>query len=169
MRKTIVILFAVFALGAATDASAKLMVTRQCGTLSCINSRQLQNLKHARYVCNYGRHQTRRWNCAAVKWLKREYEQTQAVLHPVVPSDLSAWLCIHRYEGAWTSNTGNGYYGGLQMDSGFMARYGSDFEARWGTADNWPSWAQLTAARRARDSGRGYGPWPNTARFCGLL
>ena len=27
-----------------------------------------------------------------------------------------AFLCIHRYEGAWNSNTGNGYYGGLQMD-----------------------------------------------------
>ena len=28
----------------------------------------------------------------------------------------SGWLCIHRYEGAWNSATGNGYYGGLQMD-----------------------------------------------------
>ena len=40
-----------------------------------------------------------------------------------------AWLaadfsCIHRYEGAWTSNTGNGYYGGLQMDLEFQRLYG---------------------------------------------
>jgi len=47
--------------------------------------------------------------------------------------------------------------------------YGSEFVGRWGTADNWPAWAQLEAAARAHDSGRGFTPWPNTARFCGLL
>ena len=67
-----------------------------------------------------------------------------------------------------TSNTGNGYYGGLQMDWRFMQRYGPEFVARWGTADNWPVWAQLEAAARAHDSGRGFTPWPNTARACGL-
>ena len=80
-----------------------------------------------------------------------------------------AFLCIHHYEGAWSANTGNGYYGGLQMDRGFMQRYGAEFIDRWGTADNWPAWAQLEAAARAHDSGRGFTPWPNTARFCGLL
>jgi len=24
-------------------------------------------------------------------------------------------LCIHRHEGAWNANTGNGYYGGMQF------------------------------------------------------
>ncbi len=51
----------------------------------------------------------------------------------------------------------------------FQSRYASDFVGRWGTADNWPAWAQLEAAARAHDSGRGFTPWPNTARFCGLL
>jgi hypothetical protein len=89
---------------------------------------------------------------------------------PPVPAFLEhAFACIHRYEGAWTANTGNGYYGGLQMDIGFQSRYGSDYVRRWGTADNWPAWAQLTAAVRAYRSGRGFGPWPNTARACGLL
>jgi hypothetical protein len=93
-------------------------------------------------------------------------EQRQAQL----PAWLAqALLCIHRYEGAWTSNTGNGYYGGLQMDYGFMRRYGAEFVRRWGTADNWPVWAQLAAAARAHGSGRGFSPWPNTARVCGLL
>jgi hypothetical protein len=81
----------------------------------------------------------------------------------------SDWACIHRFEGAWNSNTGNGYYGGLQMDVQFQSSYGSEFMARWGTADKWPVWAQVTAANRAKNSGRGYGPWPTTARFCGLL
>jgi hypothetical protein len=80
-----------------------------------------------------------------------------------------AFLCIHRYEGAWDADTGNGYYGGLQMDRGFMAAYGADFARRWGTADAWPRWAQLEASVRAYSSGRGFRPWPNTARLCGLL
>jgi hypothetical protein len=82
---------------------------------------------------------------------------------------LQAFLCIHSFEGAWTSNTGNGYYGGLQMDQRFMSLYGPQFEARWGTADHWPVWAQLEAAARAHASGRGFTPWPNTARACGLI
>jgi hypothetical protein len=89
---------------------------------------------------------------------------------PPVPAFLEqAFTCIHRYEGAWTANTGNGYYGGLQMDRPFQSRYGADYVRRWGTADNWPAWAQLIAAVRAYRSGRGFGPWPNTARACGLL
>ena len=82
---------------------------------------------------------------------------------------LRAFLCIHHFEGAWNSNTGNGYYGGLQMDRRFMGLYGPQFVARWGTADHWPAWAQLEAAARAHESGRGFTPWPNTARACGLL
>jgi hypothetical protein len=87
-----------------------------------------------------------------------------------IPASLNAsFLCIHRYEGAWNANTGNGYYGGLQMDLTFQGRYGADFLRLWGTADNWPPWAQLQAAVRAYQSGRGFYPWPNTARACGLL
>jgi Transglycosylase-like domain len=78
------------------------------------------------------------------------------------------WICIHNYEGDWNANTGNGYYGGLQMDYDFMQAYGGEFLQRWGTADNWPVWAQVTAANRAKYS-YGYSPWPNTARMCGLL
>lgn len=89
---------------------------------------------------------------------------------PAVPAWLyQAFLCIHRYEGAWTSNTGNGYYGGLQMDLGFQQAYGGGYLARFGTADNWPPDAQIEVAARAYESGRGFGPWPNTARACGLV
>lgn len=87
-------------------------------------------------------------------------------------------LCIHggvsygaRYgtgEGAWNANTGNGYYGGLQMDYSFMQAYGPSFLRRWGTADHWPVWAQLQAGRNGYRA-RGWYPWPNTARACGLL
>jgi len=88
-----------------------------------------------------------------VRWFRRLY---------------SKWECIHGHEGAWDSATGNGYYGGLQMDYSFQSAYGPEFLARWGHAGNWPVWAQLRAAERAYDSGRGFGPWPNTRLMCGL-
>jgi hypothetical protein len=98
-------------------------------------------------------------------------------------NDVSAWLCIHHYEGAWNARTGNGYYGGLQMDMGFQSTYGPEYLYHGGhtvTADKWPSWIQIKVARRARDGwynphnhtsykARGYYPWPNTARACGLI
>lgn len=104
-------------------------------------------------------------------WQRRSASAALGVtLHePGIPAWLhDSFQCIHRFEGAWTSNTGNGYYGGLQMDLEFQGLYGPEFLARWGTADNWPAWAQLQAAVRAYQSGRGFTPWPNTARFCGL-
>jgi hypothetical protein len=89
---------------------------------------------------------------------------------PAVPARLhDSFMCIHRFEGAWNSNTGNGYYGGLQLDLGFQSSYGPEFLDRWGTADRWPVWAQLQVAVRAYRAGRGFGPWPNTARVCGLV
>jgi len=106
-------------------------------------------------------------------WQRRLAAATVQVLRfgrPSIPSALNtAFLCIHHYEGGWSSNTGNGYYGGLQMDIGFQRSYGSDYLTRWGTADNWPAWAQLQVAARAYRSGRGFYPWPNTARACGLM
>jgi hypothetical protein len=89
------------------------------------------------------------------------------------PPRLRAWLCIHRYERnpnqGWATATGNGYYGGLQMDLSFQRTYGSDLLRRKGTANRWTALEQIWVAERAYRSGRGFYPWPNTARFCGLL
>ena len=78
-----------------------------------------------------------------------------------------AWMCIHGREGAWNDPNGP-YHGGLQMDSGFMATYGGDLLKRYGTADHWPPAAQVAVAERAFRA-RGFKPWPNTARACGVL
>jgi hypothetical protein len=84
------------------------------------------------------------------------------------PPHRSAWLCIHRYEGSW--NDGGGpYYGGLQMDWGFMHAYGGWLLATRGTADHWTPLQQMWVAERAYRAGRGFFPWPNTARMCGLI
>lgn len=73
---------------------------------------------------------------------------------------IGKWYRVHVCEGSWNANTGNGYYGGLQMDHSFQRSYGWEFISWWGTANNWPAWAQMTAAERAYRSGRGFGPWP---------
>ena len=89
------------------------------------------------------------------------------------PPRLRQWLCIHRYERhprqGWATATGNGYYGGLQMDLGFQRTYGPELLRRKGTANNWTALEQIWVAERAYRSGRGFHPWPNTARACGLL
>jgi hypothetical protein len=103
-------------------------------------------------------------------WQRRAHRARRRAAHP---PHLSAWLCIHRYERnpaqGWATRTGNGYYGGLQMDLGFQRRYGSHLLHRKGTADRWTRLEQMWVAERAYRAGRGFYPWPNTARACGLL
>jgi len=78
-----------------------------------------------------------------------------------------AFQCIHRYEAGWGAQTGNGYYGGLQMDRSFMRAYGPEFLRAIGTANHWPRSVQITVAIRGYLE-RGFQPWPNTRRACGL-
>jgi hypothetical protein len=84
------------------------------------------------------------------------------------PAHRGAWMCIHRYEGSWRDD-GGPYYGGLQMDLGFQEHYGRML-LRWkGTANHWTPLEQMWIAERAYSAGRGFYPWPNTARSCGLI
>ena len=85
------------------------------------------------------------------------------------PPNLREWECIHRGEASWNANTGNGYYGGLQMDVQFQRTYAPRFLLRKGMADRWTRLEQIWVAERARRSGRGFYPWPNAARICGLI
>ncbi len=84
------------------------------------------------------------------------------------PPRLAAWECIHRFEGSWTDR-GSPYYGGLQMDLTFQRRYGGYLLRTKGTADRWTPLEQMWVAERAYRSGRGFYPWPSTARTCGLI
>jgi hypothetical protein len=87
--------------------------------------------------------------------------------HAQNPPHKRQWLCIHRYEGAWT-DPNPPYFGGLQMDYSFMATYGRHLLRTKGTADRWTPLEQMWVAERAYRT-RGFYPWPNTARYCGLL
>jgi hypothetical protein len=98
-------------------------------------------------------------------WKKRA---ARVVREARTPPRLAAWRCIHRYEGSWRDR-GAPYYGGLQMDVSFQRHYGGYLLRTKGTADRWTPLEQIWVAERAYRSGRGFYPWPNTARACGLL
>ena len=51
----------------------------------------------------------------------------------------------------------------------FQRLYGGHLLRRKGTADRWTPLEQMWVAERAYRSGRGFYPWPNTARYCGLI
>lgn len=83
---------------------------------------------------------------------------------------LADWLCIAHYESSTTWNIRGGtYWGGLQMDVGFMNTYGGDMIRKYGGryADAWSPHDQMVVAERAYQT-RGFEPWPNTSRDCGL-
>jgi hypothetical protein len=84
------------------------------------------------------------------------------------PPHKRGWLCIHRFEGSW-GDSGDPYWGGLQMDRSFMRTYAPAALLRRGWANRWTPLEQMWVAERAHRSGRGYWPWPNTARYCGLI
>ena len=84
------------------------------------------------------------------------------------PPHLAAWRCIQRHEGRW-NDPNPPYYGGLQMDLGFQRTYGAYLLRRKGTANKWTPLEQMWVAARAVRSGRGFYPWPNAARICGLI
>lgn len=115
-----------------------------------------------------------RWQVIA-RWLGSRSERVRADERPLserIPN-YSAWMCIAKHEagpehGGWRANTGNGYYGGLQMDRQFQQTYAPRLYREKGTADNWTAEEQMRTAERARAT-RGFHPWPNTARTCGLI
>jgi hypothetical protein len=84
------------------------------------------------------------------------------------PPHLRAWICIHGYEGSWQDPNAP-YFGGLQMDLTFQRQYGPRLLRNKGTADHWTRFEQMWVAERAHRSGRGFYPWPLTARRCGLI
>jgi hypothetical protein len=89
----------------------------------------------------------------------------QARLRASTIAHRALWLCIHSREaGAWDTNTGNGYFGGLQMTAGWYGGPGH-------LASSDPAAVQMRAAEvQYRASGYSIawldGQWPNTAPPC---
>ena len=97
-------------------------------------------------------------------WQRRDLKAHRLAQHP---PHMNEWMCIHHYEGAW-NDAGGPYWGGLQMSLTFQQRYGGWIYLLKGTADHWTPLEQIWTAEKARQS-RGFWPWPNTARICGLI
>jgi len=82
--------------------------------------------------------------------------------------DGSVWDRLAQCEatGNWAINTGNGYYGGLQFDTGTWRAYGGTEYA------SLPHQAsregQIAVASKVRDDRGGYGAWPGCAKKLGL-
>jgi hypothetical protein len=100
----------------------------------------------------------------ARRWQHRAHSAWWRAKHP---PELRGWICIHHYEGSW-ADSGGPYWGGLQMDFSFQRAYGGWLLRHKGTADHWSALEQIWVAVRASHS-RGFSPWPNTARNCGLM
>lgn len=102
------------------------------------------------------RHLARMWHRRAMAASRRAHH----------PPRLRAWYCIHHYEGSW-SDPDAPYWGGLQMDYSFQSAYGPWFLQHRGTANHWAPLVQIWAGVRAWRV-RGFEPWANTARACGV-
>jgi hypothetical protein len=55
------------------------------------------------------------------------------------------------------------------MDLAFQRAYGPRLLRHKGTANHWAPYEQMWVAERALMAGRGFHPWPLTARRCGLI
>jgi len=65
--------------------------------------------------------------------------------------------------GNWATNTGNGYYGGLQFSLGTWQSYGGS-----GLPSSASRETQIAIATKVRDASGGYGAWPACAARLGL-
>jgi hypothetical protein len=103
-------------------------------------------------------------------WLVRRWHAKATRAHRLFkrPPHRTQWLCIHRHEGAWRDPDAP-YFGGLQMDLTFQRTYGRRLLRREGTADRWSPLEQMWVAEGALRAGRGFYPWPVSARNCGLI
>jgi hypothetical protein len=128
-----------------------------------------QKLMGVRRTPNRGRYLTTRdrdYRVHVLHQWRRRALRAKRLAHN--PPHKAAWSCIHRYEGAWEDER-DPYWGGLQMDRSFMENYAPGHLLRRGWADRWTPLEQMWVAERALKAGRGFYPWPNTARACGLI
>jgi hypothetical protein len=103
-------------------------------------------------------------------WQKVQRAQARAHVSVGGSPWTAAWyqgaMCVHSKEGAWNSNTGNGFYGGFQyMESTWLNSGGGKYASR---ADLATPHDQLLVTWHVTSSS-GWGQWPNTAAACGLL
>ncbi|MBC3190028.1 transglycosylase family protein [Pseudonocardia sp. C8] len=83
-------------------------------------------------------------------------------------SNAATWDKLAECEsgGDWSTNTGNGYQGGLQFDKKTWQAYGGDQYAP--TADQASREEQIAVAEKVKDDRGGYSAWPSCSSKLGL-
>jgi Transglycosylase-like domain len=96
---------------------------------------------------------------------RREARQLRRYLHAAAVARQRDALVAHwqgvadcEADGNWGSNTGNGYYGGLQFDHGTWAAYGGTAYAY--NANGASKAQQIAIAEKVKADRGGYGAWP---------
>ena len=128
--------------------------------------RESKGYDRLRYRYRPERHPERRG--FYLRWWQRQHRRAISLErhYPWTQAWYQAAMCVHQGEGAWNSNTGNGFYGGMQFDyttwlsngGGRFAEYAHLASPLEQLTVTWWTWQR-----------RGWYPWPNTARACGLL
>jgi hypothetical protein len=152
---------------AAPLAEAHLLKVTDLGAKTKLEKRrssQLWNLRHARYVAQYGKGANRVWHRKAAVWIARELAETELALKPPVLTPTAAIRSVFgiygdqavrvsycETGGTFDVNATNGQYLGLfQMGSYARRQYGHAGDAL----------GQSRAAYRYFvDSGRDWSPW----------
>jgi uncharacterized protein YabE (DUF348 family) len=90
---------------------------------------------------------------------------TKSVATTNFASGSTVWDQLAQCEsgGNWATNTGNGYYGGLQFSLGTWQAYGGS-----GLPSNASRETQIAIATKIRNASGGYGAWPACAASLGL-
>jgi resuscitation-promoting factor RpfB len=99
----------------------------------------------------------------------RGTKERPAAPTPVSSSGGTVWDALAQCEsgGNWATNTGNGYYGGLQfLQSTWLANGGGAYASLPSEASREE---QIAIATKVRDAAGGYSPWPACAASLGLL
>jgi hypothetical protein len=86
----------------------------------------------------------------------------EAVVEPEAPVGVWDRLAMCESHGNWATNTGNGYFGGIQFDLRTWRAYGGV-----GLPSAASRSVQIAVAERLR-AARGYQPWPVCSRVVGL-
>ena len=182
-KRWLFLLMSAFVLTAGAARAGESLSAKKILAHAARHPRLAQRRRHVnpRSIRRY-RAETWRWQAltGSVRTRRSITPNTRGVLHfwvhaagrayakAIHPPHKGAWLCIHRYEGSWR-DSGDPYWGGLQMARRFMAGYAPRYLLRRGFANRWSPLEQMWVAERAYRSGRGFYAWPNTARYCGLI
>jgi hypothetical protein len=112
------------------------------------------NLAHVSYVCAHGWGKVKKEHCRAEVWLKR-IMAPPPVVWTAGGYDSSLDRIASCESGSnWSTNTGNGFYGGLQFDLGTWRSVGGSGLP----SDASASEQKYRATLLIQD--RGYSPWP---------